>query len=79
MAAFRLDTISANIPTALLLVSVVMSAAGVVYFWPETPGFWRMEVWWETETAREGMGMTIAMLVLAIVFATVWRSRRDSA
>jgi len=38
-------------------------AAGVVWFWPTSRGFWRQEVWWETETAREGMGIMIAFIV----------------
>ncbi len=47
----------------LLWVALVALAAGVVHFWPKTQGFWRQEVWWETESAREGMGMMIAFLV----------------
>jgi hypothetical protein len=75
LAAFRLDTISTNVPTALLLGSVVAGAIGVVYFWPTAPGFWRMEVWWETETAREGIGVAIAVMVLIVALATVWWQR----
>ncbi len=49
-------------------VYVVTLAVGVIYFWPKTPNFWRQDVWWETETAREGMGMMIACLAAASVF-----------
>ena len=49
-------------------VLLAAAAAGVVYFWPKTSGFWRQEVWWETESAREGMGMMIAFLVTASAF-----------
>lgn len=33
--------------------------------WPDQPGFWHAEVWWEQETAREGMGAAIAFAVTA--------------
>jgi len=49
-------------------VMVLGLAAGVIWFWPSSEGFWRQEVWWETETAREGMGMMIAFLVGAAAF-----------
>ena len=49
-------------------VVVAAMAVGVVYFWPKTPGFWRQDVWWETESAREGMGMMIAFLIAASAF-----------
>jgi len=48
--------------------ALAVMAAGVVWFWPSSAGFWRQEVWWETESAREGMGMMIAFLVTAAVF-----------
>jgi hypothetical protein len=34
------------------------------------PGFWRKDVWWVEETAREGMGVMIAFAVLIAVLAT---------
>ena len=54
-----------------LLLCGLGAVAGMVYYWPSTPGWWRQEVWWEVETAREGMGM----MVVAIVLAVVWFSR----
>lgn len=59
-----------SMPTGRVLrwVAVAALAAGIVYFWPKTSGFWRQEVWWETETAREGMGIMIAFLVAASAF-----------
>lgn len=47
--------------------SVAMSVVGVIYYWPLTPGFWRKSVWFDVETAREGMGMMIVMAVLLLV------------
>ena len=52
---------------ALFWLSVVMSVAGVVYFWPLTPQFWTKDVWYNVETAREGMGLMIVLIVLLVV------------
>ena len=51
-----------------LLLSIVAALAGVVRFWPLTPRFWAREVWYNVETAREGMGLMIVAGVLAGVF-----------
>ena len=48
-----------------------MAVIGIVFFWPKSPDFWRVAVWWETETAREGMGMMVATLAVAVAAATV--------
>lgn len=48
----------------LMWVSLFAAFVGMVYFWPTTSHWWASEVWWETETAREGMGMMIATLAL---------------
>ena len=55
---------------------MLASLAGVAYYWPTTPGFWRQDVWWETETAREGMGIMIVAIVMIVVFYTAWSARR---
>ena len=58
-----------NTATVILFwASVVMSIIGVFYFWPLTPQFWTKEVWYNVETAREGMGLMIVFIVLLIVF-----------
>lgn len=64
---------------AVLAVITALSLAGVVYYWPKTADFWRIDVWWETETAREGIGMMIVAAVLLVVLYTVWTARgRDT-
>ena len=61
-----------------LLVCIVMALAGVVKFWPLTPRFWTKEVWYNVETAREGMGLMIVALVLFSVLVYAMRqSARD--
>jgi len=47
----------------------------VIYYWPTMPGFWRKEVWWQEETAREGMGLMIALGVLGVALFTAYRKR----
>ena len=42
------------------------------------PGFWRKDVWWVEETAREGMGMMIAFAVLLAVLATTLLRKRSA-
>ncbi len=64
----------------LLLLIISGFALGVWIYWPEDPNFWKTEVFWETESAREGMGMMIALFVslfaLPVAFA---RSTSDTA
>ena len=75
-AAFRLSFLATPGGTAVLAALAIAGLAGVVYYWPTTPGFWHQEVWWNTETAREGMGMMIVAVVLLVVFYTAWSARR---
>lgn len=61
---------------AALWASLVVWAGLMVFYWPTMPGFWRKEVWWVEETAREGMGMMIAFVVVAAVAAQAALARR---
>jgi hypothetical protein len=54
---------------AALLSSVVVSLAVMVHFWPTSAGFWNKAVWYEVETAREGMGM---MIVVWVILLSCW-------
>ena len=79
MAAFRLPSTTSNDGAVLLWVSLAVYLFAAVFFWPQTPGFWRKEVWWNDEAAREGMGAMIALAVLLFVLLTAFtaRSRRS--
>jgi len=68
LAAFRPNLTSGVWPRRLLLVCLALGAIGTVYYYPKTPGFWQTEIWWNTETAREGMGMMIAFAALGIAW-----------
>ena len=52
----------------LLGACVVLAAAATFYYWPTEPDFWRQEVWWNSETAREGLGMMAVLVSLLVVF-----------
>lgn len=75
VATFRPWLLCSGLALGLLIVAAVGWAAGVVYLWPQTPEFWQQEVWWETETAREGMGMMIAAATLVFVLLTALAAR----
>lgn len=75
-AAFRLQQVRSQAGERLLWASLVIGAATTVFYWPTMPGFWRKEVWWVEETAREGMGVMIAMAILLVVLATALLRKR---
>lgn len=58
-----------------LWACVIGWTALVVYYWPQSPGFWRKDVWLNEETAREGMGLMIALAVLIVALVTAYRKR----
>ena len=75
-AAFRPAQVCSLAGERLLWASVAAGAALTVFYWPTMPGFWRKDVWWVEETAREGMGMMIAFAVLLAVLASTLLRRR---
>ncbi|MEQ1804376.1 MAG: transmembrane 220 family protein [Burkholderiaceae bacterium] len=64
---FRLQSVlrSADL-RRLLWASVLFYAGTVIYYWPTMPNFWLKEVWIVEETAREGMGLMIALAVMLV-------------
>lgn len=68
IAALRPAVFERPVWRGLLGLCCVLAAAGVAWHWPHTPGWWQKEVWWNTETAREGMGMMIALAALGIAW-----------
>lgn len=75
-AAFGQKLLLRALPTTLLLLSIAASAAGTVYYWPKSSRWWDVDVWFNTETAREGMGMMIVTIVLLIVWFSAHRLRK---
>jgi Transmembrane family 220, helix len=74
-AAFRLSTVRSTIGTTLLWISLAAGLATLAFYWPQGPGFWRKDVWWAEEEAREGMGVMIAFAVLLVVLLTALKGR----
>lgn len=77
IAAFRRGWLRHRLAHALLLFCIFAAVAGMIYFWPTTPGWWRQEVWWEVETAREGMGLMIVSIVLFVAWLGRVRKTED--
>lgn len=50
----------------LLWATVAFYVVAVISLWPTMPNFWRKEVWVVEETAREGMGVMIALGVVLV-------------
>ena len=64
VAAARPQWLQDSAARVLLTVCLIGAIAATIYYWPTEPDFWRQEVWWESETAREGMGMMIVTICL---------------
>lgn len=80
MAAYRPRRLIAPPLGVLMLVCVIAAIAGTVWFWPTEALFWRRDVWWESETAREGMGLMIVTVSLLLAGLGAWLDRPgDSA
>ena len=75
LAAWRAPLVARRVPSALLLACIAAALAGVVHFWPRTPRWWTQDVWYEVETAREGMGLMIVTLVLGVAWISARRVR----
>lgn len=52
---------------SLLVLCLVLAVSLTVLLWPSAEGFWRVEVWWADEAAREAMGVMVVVCVLAAV------------
>jgi len=68
LAAFRPALTTCVWGRRLLGLFLALAAFGIIWYFPKTPGFWQTEVWWVTETAREGMGIMIAFIALVIAW-----------
>lgn len=64
--------------TRALWASLVFSLALMIFYWPPMPNFWRKEVWWVEEEAREGMGLMIAFAVAVLAGALHELARRGA-
>ncbi len=72
LAAWQPQHLLRRLPHYLLLASIGLGVCLLVLYFPTTSHWWAAEVWWETETAREGMG---AMINLAVLITAWWSVR----
>ena len=80
VAAFRPDLLGRQGGRVLLVASLAAAVALTIWLWPTAPGWWRREVWWESETSREGMGlMTVTLVLAAVLLASLSRRARGFA
>jgi len=63
-AALSPGTIRWGPGRAMLAICIAAALYGVFHFYPTTENWWMQDVWWETETAREGMGIMIVLIAL---------------
>ena len=68
VAALWPATLGSGAGRISIMAAIAAAIVGMVHYWPQTTEFWRVDVWWHTETAREGMGMMIVLVVLAISY-----------
>lgn len=77
LAAFRPDTLRRNVPRLGLIATTILAVVGVGYYWPKDARWWRQDVWWESELAREGMGiMIVAAVVIVVMVGSLLAGRR---
>lgn len=76
LAALRPALLKHTTLFAMLVLSLCVAIAGTVWFWPSETGFWQKEVWWESEAAREGLGMLIVTVALVVAASSAMSVRR---
>lgn len=79
VAAVRPQVLRKRLSSLGLTACLALAVVGTVYFWPPDQQWWRQEVWWESEPAREGMGVMIVTVTLLVVLFTLSLVRRRPA
>ncbi len=81
LAVVRPGLLAQTAAQVLHLLSIGAAVAGVVYYWPSTPGWWTGDVWIEVEAVREGMGLMIVVIVLLIAWMTgrIWATANKNS
>lgn len=75
MAGYRQRVFGSVRWLGALWASTAAMAALVWFYWPPVPNWWLKSVWTQEETAREGMGLMIALGVMLIAVFTAYRKR----
>lgn len=78
IAAFRPARLANGVSRGVLAATAAAAAWGVWHYWPQSEHWWWQEVWWVTETAREGMGMMIALVAVLVALIAALMARRPA-
>lgn len=73
IGAFRPTWLRRRAVQGLLAASLLAVVGGIVAYWPQAEAWWRLDVWWHDESAREGMGFMIVGACLTLVAAMARR------
>lgn len=73
--AFKSGFARSGLGSRLLWASVAVWFGLMVYYWPDMPNFWQPVVFHAHETAREGMGMMIAWVVVLVAALSAGATR----
>ncbi|HEX2255870.1 MAG TPA: transmembrane 220 family protein [Afifellaceae bacterium] len=65
LAGLKPAMLQAALAKAGLAASLVLYLVLTVVYWPAEAAWWRMDIWWESEESREGMGLMICSAVIA--------------
>lgn len=76
LAAFRPDILRTDLALTGLSLCLLGSIGFTITLWPPDDGWWRQDVWLESETAREGIGLMATFFVLIVVLFTGLRARQ---
>ncbi len=76
LAALRSSILHLGPVRILFTLSFLLAIVGCIWFWPTVSNWWDINVWWPEltgETSREGMGMMVLTVCLAIASFGVLR------
>lgn len=68
-----LSSVAGKLIVGFIVLALLIAT---VLAWPQQDAFWTRDVWWEEETAREGMGLLIALLVSCVAIPAALVRRR---
>ena len=78
IAALKSEFIRSPMGKVLLWLSIGVALGGVIYYFPQMDRFWERDVWWNEETAREGMGVMILLIVMVVALLSSRSTVRTS-
>ena len=68
---FRKETVKISFVFSTLLIIFLTG-----FYWPKEPNWFLVDIWWEKEIVREGMGMMISSFVMIFSALTLYKLKR---